>query len=320
MAPKRILLVDGNSLLFRGYFILPEMRTAAGLPTNGLFGFLRMVLKAQQDWKPDGVVVALDKGRPFREAIDRNYKATRESTPEGLAPQLQLFESFVEALGMTPVGLEGFEADDIIGTLAESSADAVESLVLTGDRDLLQVLGPNTKILYVHRKGVSDLEIYDEAKFQNEYGFPSKSLPDYKALVGDTSDNIPGVPGIGEKTAKSLLQKYLTLEGILEHLSGLPPKTRTLLFESKERMFKSRDLATIRRDAELKSAAEPKLMDLSTSQARAMLEKLEFWSFLKAQKPKGAETETGGRAAEPSPEIRTVRVQEIITKARKGRR
>lgn len=282
MIPHKVLLVDGNSLLFRSFFVLPDtMRTASGIPTNGLYGFLRMVLRAQQDWQPEAVIVALDRGRPFREKLDPTYKATRPATAEDLVKQIKLFEPFVQSLGMIALGREGFEADDVIGALAGQSGDSTESLILTGDRDLLQLLRPGVTVLYVHRRGVSDLEIYDADKFRAEYGFDPEHLPDYKALVGDTSDNIKGVPGIGDKTARTLLQKCHTIEGILDHIPALTPKMRTLLHEHREQMFKSRVLATIRKDVGVSLPENLQPLDLASPAAREMLEKLEFWSVLK---------------------------------------
>lgn len=274
-----LLLVDGHSLLYRAFFVLPAMRTANGFPTSGWYGFLRMLTRAWADFHPSALVVTLDKGKPFRAVSYPAYKATRQKTPEDLSLQLEGFESFLQRLKIPYLAREGMEADDLIASLAtDYQKKGWKILILTGDKDLLQLLAEGIQVV-VTRKGVTDVEVYDEQRFLTEFGFSAGNLVDYKALIGDASDNIPGVPGVGEKTAKALLTRYGSLEAIFAHLKDLPERLQKSLNTHREHVLQGRLLVSLRRDVELSHI--PLLpLNLSSPESRETLKQLEFTSFL----------------------------------------
>uniref|UniRef100_UPI0028DB7AE8 5'-3' exonuclease n=1 Tax=uncultured Selenomonas sp. TaxID=159275 RepID=UPI0028DB7AE8 len=212
---KRFILVDGSSLLYRAFYALPLLQATNGSYTNAVYGFASMLQKLLQEYTPDYLAVAFDKGKQtFRNEMFAQYKGTRKPTPPELSSQIPLLHEFLAALGVPLIEEQGYEADDILGTLSIKAAQAgVDVLVVTGDRDALQLVQKNIRILFT-RKGMTDLLLYDEKRFLEEYGFPPKRLVDMKGLMGDASDNIPGVPGIGPKTAKKLLIDYGSLEGV----------------------------------------------------------------------------------------------------------
>ena len=247
---KRFILVDGSSLLYRAFYALPLLTAANGEHTNAVYGFATMLQKLMEEHKTEYLVVAFDKGKhTFRNEIFPEYKGTRKATPPELSGQIPILHEFLAAMGISLVEEQGYEADDILGALAVKAADkGFDVLVVTGDRDALQLVRPNIRVMFT-RKGISDLLIYDETTFLKDYGFPPKALIDMKGLMGDASDNIPGVPGIGAKTATKLLLEYGSLEGVYEHIEEISrPKLQMSLRENKEKAFLSKDLATIRCD------------------------------------------------------------------------
>lgn len=244
---KRFVILDGSSLLFRAFYALPPLTAPTGEYTNAIFGFANMFLKLWEDWQPDYLVLAFDKGKKtFRTELYPEYKGTREKTPAELLGQIPLLHEFAGALGMPFIELAGFEADDIIGTLSTQAAtQGVDTLVVTGDRDALQLVRPNLRVALT-KKGISQLAIYDEAAFTEAYQLPPIRLIDLKGLMGDTSDNIPGVPGVGPKTATKLLLEYGSLENVLEHVEEVSgKKLRERLATFKEQARLSKVLATI---------------------------------------------------------------------------
>lgn len=280
----KYLLIDGPSLMFRAFYVLPPMRTASGIPTSALYGFLRMMLKAARETKADGVAVALDIGTPFRGQIYTDYKATREKTPEELTPQFERLPNLLAAMNVPVLGVEGLEADDLIATLAHRlTKEGHEVLILTGDRDLLQLVADRIEVVLTKR-GVSDLIRFDATAFEKEYRFPPPLLPDYKALAGDPSDNIPGVPGIGPKTARDLISRFGRLENIFDHLADLKAHLRERLLAHRDRAFEGRMLATLKvtDSADLPTPRSP---DLSRPEALAMLQSLEFGSLMASYLP-----------------------------------
>lgn len=244
---QRFVILDGSSLMYRAFYALPPLTDSQGRPTNAIFGFSNMLTKLLGELQPDKLVIAFDKGRTtFRTERYAEYKGTRDKTPEELLAQIPLLHEFAAAFGISFIEKERYEADDIIGTLAVKAAGAGhEVMVVTGDRDALQLVRPNLKVLLT-KKGISELKEYDEAAFKEEYGFEPIKLIDLKGLMGDTSDNIPGVPGVGPKTASKLLLEYGSLEEVLnniENISGKKLKER--LTENKEKAILSKELATI---------------------------------------------------------------------------
>ena len=244
---KRFVILDGSSLFFRAFFALPPLTSPTGEYTNAIFGFANMFLKLWEELKPDELVIAFDKSRhTFRTELYPAYKGTRDKTPDELKSQIPLLEEFAGALGVTFLERDNYEADDIIGTLATQAAAAgYDASVVTGDRDALQLVRPNLRVLMT-KKGISDLKEYDEVAFTEEYQMEPIKLIDLKGLMGDTSDNIPGVPGVGPKTATKLLLEYGTLENVLDHageVKGKKLQERLTTFAEQERLSKT--LATI---------------------------------------------------------------------------
>ncbi len=246
-----LILIDGHALAYRAYFGMPAtFSTQAGEPTHAVYGFTNMLLAVWKEYEPDYFIVTFDLGDTFRHTMYEAYKATREKMPDDLHSQISRIEQLVEAFNMPVFTKENYEADDLLGTLANQAAgQGIEALIVTGDRDAFQLVAPDIKVVISGRK-FADREVYDEARVEERYGVPPKQLIEMKGLTGDSSDNIPGIKGIGEKGAAKLLQKYGTLEGIYEHLDEIAAGTRKKLAGSKEDAFLSRDLGRIITDVE----------------------------------------------------------------------
>ena len=241
---KELLLIDGHGLAFRGFYALPETLAAAdGTPTNAVVGFTTMLLNGLEKWKPDRLGLFFDpKGPTRRHELFKEYKEGRKPAPEGFKVQLPLIIDISRAMGIPVFIRDGMEADDyIVSTAAEASAEGWNVSVFSADKDLFQIINGNIKIIRPS-KGVSDFKVYDKKSFIEEYGFRPEAMADYLALVGDAVDNIPGVPGIGDKTAKELIGKFGSLEGIFDNLEGMPKGRRSKLEENRELAYSSRDL------------------------------------------------------------------------------
>jgi len=251
---KKLLLLDGHSLAYRAFYALPaDLSTPSGTITNAVFGFTSMLTKVLADEKPDYIGVAFDSpGGTFRNEMDTEYKAGRKETPPVFSAQLPLIREVLEALEIPTLEVPGVEADDVIATLATRAADeGIDVVVVTGDRDTFQLVrDPHLKVLY-NMRGVSDYALYDEAGIvERTGGVTPAQYPEYAALRGDTSDNLPGVPGIGEKTAAKLVTTYGTLEEIFEHLDELPPKQRQNLSEMRDRVLLNRAMSVLLLDVD----------------------------------------------------------------------
>ena len=248
------LLVDGNSLTYRAFFALPtDMATASGQVTNAVFGFTSMLAYVLKEQRPDGVLVAFDRPEPtFRHEADPEYKATRSAAPDILRQQIGLVREVLDALGITTVDRVGWEADDLIA----SSVDELvrrghEVVIVTGDRDSYQLVhDPDVQVMY-NKRGVSDYVLYDEAGIEEKTGVRPERYVEYAALRGDNSDNLPGVPGVGEKTAAKLITGYGGLDGVFAHVDEQTPKLRANLAEHEERVRKNLELMLLRHDAPL---------------------------------------------------------------------
>lgn len=248
MKKERLVLVDGNALFHRAYHAVPHLTNKDGEPTNAVYGFANIMIKMMNDLKPKYVVVCWDKSsKTFRKELYADYKATRKTMDNELRVQIPFVKELVGALNLPFVELDNYEADDIIGTFVEQSKD-YETIVVTGDKDELQLIDENTKI-YMLRKGFSETQIYGLEEMMETYGLTPKEFIDLKALQGDSSDNIPGVPGVGPKTAVDLIQKYGSLDGVYENLGDLKGKLKERLEENKELAYLSYKLSTIVRDA-----------------------------------------------------------------------
>jgi len=247
---KKLVLIDGHALAYRAFHALPEdMKTTQGELTNAVYGFISMLLNVLREEQPTHVAVTFDKGRTFRYDMYADYKAHRAKMPEEMVPQMERIRQVVKALDIPIFEQEGYEADDLLGTLARQAGEqGVDVLIVTGDMDLLQLVDEQTHVL-TSRWRFSDTVVYDLEGVKRRYGLPPTQLVDLKAMMGDKSDNIPGVPGVGEKTGVKLLKQYGSLENIYEHLNEIQTRFRNKLETGQDLAFLSRRLATIERDA-----------------------------------------------------------------------
>jgi DNA polymerase-1 len=243
---ETLVLIDGHALAYRAYFGMPAtFSTSEGEPTHAVYGFTNMILAVWKEYNPDYFIVTFDLGDTFRHKMYTEYKATREKMPDDLRTQIARIEQLVKTFNMPVFTKEGYEADDLLGTLATQAAGrGIEALIVTGDRDAFQLVGQNIKVLISGRK-FSDREVYDEARVAERYGVTPKQLIDLKGLVGDSSDNIPGVKGVGEKGGAKLIQTYNTLEDIYDNLDQIAKGTRAKLEADRENAFLSRNLGRI---------------------------------------------------------------------------
>lgn len=246
---KKLVLLDGNALIHRAYHALPPLTTPTGEPAGAVYGFAMTLLSVLEKFKPDYIAASFDLAGPtFRDEMYAEYKATRTKAPDDLYEQIPRVKDVVRAFNIPIYENAGFEADDCVGTIArQAEAEGIEAIIVTGDNDALQLVSPLVKVFSI-RKGIKDLVLYDREAVIAKYGFPPEAIPDYKGLAGDASDNIPGVAGIGAKTATDLLQAHGSLEAIYEHLSDVKESVRKKLEADKESAFFSKDLGTIRTD------------------------------------------------------------------------
>ncbi|HSY39203.1 MAG TPA: 5'-3' exonuclease H3TH domain-containing protein, partial [Polyangia bacterium] len=250
-----LFLIDGNSLAYRAFFALPEsIATSTGVPTNAIFGFASMLVKILTDYGPKSTVVVWDAGSSGRKEVYSEYKAQRSSRPDLLKEQWPALEPLVDAFGYRNIRVDGYEADDVIASIAEvakTQDPPIEVMVVTGDRDAYQLVDDGVRIMSTSR-GVTDTKIYDRDAVIERYGIPPELVPDFIGLKGDTSDNIPGVPGIGDKTAADLLQRFGTLEGVLDSIDEISgAKRKENLTNHSEDARVSKHLATAKRDIPL---------------------------------------------------------------------
>ncbi|MBC7075199.1 MAG: DNA polymerase I [Syntrophomonadaceae bacterium] len=253
MTEGKLMLIDGNSLLYRAFYALPLLHTSGGVYTNGVYGFLTMLNRVITQEQPTHIIVAFDKDRKtFRTQMYSEYKANRSAPPDELRGQFQLLREVLTALNVGFIELEGYEADDIIGTIAKrAEKKGMESIIVTGDNDVLQLVSEKTKVL-ITKKGISEMELYTPAKVKEKWEVEPEKIVEVRALAGDSSDNIPGVPGIGVKTAVKLIKEYGTLENLYEHCDQLGgEKLVERLKTNKEKAFLSRQLSAIDRDVDL---------------------------------------------------------------------
>src|SRR3712207_1585214 len=261
-APGELFLIDGNSLAYRAFFALPEsIATSDGRPTNAIFGFASMLVKILTEYGDVPVVVVWDAGLSGRKEISEEYKAQRSSRPDLLKQQWPHLRPLVEAFGYANVQVEGYEADDVIAALAEQAkAKHIPVMVVTGDRDAYQLVGDGVRIMSTSR-GVTDTKVYDREAVVERYGIPPERIPDFIGLKGDTSDNIPGIPGIGDKTASDLLQRFGDLETVLANVDQISgAKRKQNLTEHADAARVSKQLATIVRDVPVEIDLEGELV------------------------------------------------------------
>ena len=281
--PGKLVLIDGNSLLYRAFFALPPLTNAEGQMTNAAYGFASMLFKIIDEEQPDMLGVAFDlPGPTFRHERFPDYKATREKMPDELSPQIDMVRQILDAMHIPAYEMEGYEADDVIGTLAARAESAGhEVLVVTGDLDELQLVSDRVSVMMT-RRGISDTKVYDPEAVRERYGFDPGKLPDFRALRGDTSDNIPGVPGIGEKTASSLIQEFGSLEEVLDKSDEVKPtRVGGALQAHGELARRARELSLIVRDLPVEFDADALRIRLPDERQLAdLFRRLDFRSLL----------------------------------------
>ena len=279
---SELFLVDGNNLAYRAFFALPEeLATSEGFSTNALLGFTNMLFKLLADYKPKGVAVAWDTHAVHRAAISEDYKSERRPMPDLLREQFPHFRPIVEAFGYRNLEFEGWEADDVIATLATQADEAgIKTTVVSTDRDAFQLVSENVALMMTPR-GVSDVHVYTPDRVEARYGIRPDQVPDFIGLKGDTSDNIPGVPGIGDKTAGQLIGQYGSVEEVIAHAEELSPARKKNILEHAEQARQSKDLATMRHDLELDcDVTQLVLSPPDRSQLKEMFRKFEFRNLL----------------------------------------
>lgn len=277
---KRLVVIDGKSVFYRGYFAMPNLSTREGKPTGGVYGFAVLALQILKKLNPDYVIVAWDKSKTnirARRKLYPEYKANRKPMPDDMREQIPLLRELLEGFNWPLLETDDFEADDIMGALAkQAQKKGIETILVSSDMDLLQLVDGNIQ-LYTLKKGLTNIVHYDDALIQSEFGFSKEKFDDYKALKGDSSDNIPGVAGVGEKTAKELVQKYDTLENIYDHLDDFKGALRKNLEENKDMAYLSRELVHIMTNAPVK--LDLKAADVTEAKPAKIAELFQRLSF-----------------------------------------
>ncbi|ELK44562.1 5'-3' exonuclease H3TH domain-containing protein [Halobacillus sp. ACCC02827] len=282
---NRILLVDGMALLFRAFYATAMsnyyMINSKGTPTNAVYGMMKHLFRAIDTYQPTHVVCCWDMGsKTFRNDLYPEYKANRGGPPEELIPQFDLAKEVVASLDIPNIGQVGYEADDCMGTLSRVYSEHSQVFLLTGDQDLLQLLRPNVSVVLL-QKGYGNYAEYHEDSFLEEKGITPAQMIDLKALMGDTSDNYPGVKGIGEKTALKLLLQYETIEGILENIEALTKGQKTKIEQNLDMLHLSRKLAAIHCEADVDCSLDDALFYIDDGKMKAKFEELEFKNWEK---------------------------------------
>lgn len=283
-APKKFVIIDGKSVFYRGYYAMPNLRTIDGTPTGGVYGFATMALEVIKRLKPDYVAVAWDKPKTnIRRRLELypQYKAGRKPAPPDFYAQIPILHELLDAFGWPLYELDDYEADDIMGALAvQASARNIDTLLITSDMDMLQLVNDHVKV-YALKTGLSNIELYSPQSFEAKYGIKVDQFLDLKSIKGDSSDNIPGVPGIGEKGAVDLLRQFSTLDGVYENIELIKPALKNKLVENKKLAYLSRDLARIWTDAPIElDLTQVDGSKIKTKELEEILTRLQFKSLV----------------------------------------
>lgn len=282
---KNLLLIDANSLIHRAYHALPPLTTPEGKPIGAIYGLSSMLLKVLKENRPDYAAAAFDTPEPtFRDGLFKEYKAHRPRTDDELVPQLTEAQNLFRNLGISHFEKAGYEADDLIAALTQKfgGEENLKVTILTGDLDTLQLVSGDKIVVETPKKGVSETVIYDEGAVKERYGIEPGKLNDYKGLVGDPSDNVPGVPGVGPKTAAKLIQEFGNLEKLYENLAKTGGKLEGKLLENKEKAFLSRKLVRLQPDVPLEVGLENLVVGpLGNGDLKDYFSKLGFQSLVK---------------------------------------
>jgi DNA polymerase-1 len=307
---RALFLIDGNSLAYRAFYALPEtIATGDGFPTNALYGFTAMLIKILTDYQPANVVVAWDAGKKvFRHEEYEDYKAGRKPMPDNLSLQFPHFEELVNAFGFENLKKEGYEADDILATLVrEARQEKRKAVIVTADRDALQLVGDEIFVM-TNSKGISEVKVYDRKAVEERYGIPPEKVPDFIGLKGDSSDNIPGIPGIGDKTAANLLTGRDSLEDLLAHIDEIKGKRRELLDKYREQALMSKGLATMNDEVPVEQISlDAALAGPDTKNLRKFLSRFEFNSMIRRLEDMGMLAAPAGATEELEIERITLR-------------
>ncbi|MFA5519568.1 MAG: DNA polymerase I [Spirochaetota bacterium] len=312
---KKLFIIDGHALCYRAYFafIRNPLVNSSGQNTSAIFGFSRMILTLIRDQNPDYFAIAFDPPvKSFRFNLYEEYKANRQKMPPDLKTQIEEIKNLVREIGIPVIESSDFEADDVLGTVAEKySSPDIDVYLVTGDKDAYQLISDNVKI-YANKKGISDFEIYTSDNIAEKTGLHPELIIDYMALMGDSSDNIPGVKGVGEKTALKLITEYSSLENIYENIESIKGKTKTLLEDGKEMAFLSRDLVTIRKDVPIGlTIDELRFNGLNTEKAVEYYNSLEMNSIVRDYFPETAQLESS--TEHEKKDYRTIRTHEELS-------
>ncbi len=289
----RLMLLDSNGLIYRGYHALPPLTTSKGELVNAVFGFCSILLRGIQDLQPEYVAACFDlPGPTFRHEQFAEYKATRTAMPDDLRAQFPKVREVVAALRIPVYEMAGYEADDVIGTITRDlDARGIDTTVVTGDLDMLQIVTDHTRLMTT-RQGVDSTIYYDPAKIRERFELRPDQMIDYKALKGDPTDNIPGIPGVGEKTAAKLVGDFGSVEGIYERLAEVKPdKLREKLVEAREQVFRSRELSRIVRDLPITLDLEAaRLSDYDRAEVVRLFREFEFRTLIDRLPPLAGES------------------------------
>lgn len=302
---EKILMIDGNSLMHRAFHALPLLQTSKGVYTNAVYGFCNMYFRLVKEQQPDYITVAFDKKGPtFRHKEFTAYKATRVATPTELVGQFDLLKKLLDVLKIKHIEIDGYEADDILGTLSKKAEqEGLFSIIVTGDKDALQLVSDKIHVILT-RKGISEIEEYDPSKVVQRYGIPPEAVPDLKGLMGDPSDNIPGVPGIGEKTASKLIKEYGSVEKLIENSAKLKGKLKEKIELNMEQAKLSKHLATIVRNIDMDFVFEDfAQQEPDRDELVKLFRELEFYTLIKKIELPQTKTEV---KIKPSTEILTL--------------
>lgn len=277
---NKLVIIDGNSIMYRSFYALPLLTNVKGENTGAIYGFANELVKVITSMNPTHLAVAFDVSKTtFRTEIFKDYKATRKPMPEELASQMPLVKLMLESINIKVLEKKGLEADDIIGTIAKRFDE--ETLILTGDRDIFQLVDKSTSVCFM-KKGLSDVLVINEGNLKTEYGVYAHQVADLKALQGDTADNIPGVPGVGPKSANTLIEKFGSIDGVYEHIDELSGKLKENLVNGKELAYMSKTLATINTKVDIDCTLDDLTFDFPfKAETKALFERFAFRSLLK---------------------------------------
>lgn len=286
----KFIIIDALAVLHRAWHALPRLTDPKGQAISAVYGFASLLFKLLREYQPKYIATAFDTPAPtFRHQEYKEYKATRIPQPKEFYDQIPITKELLKILEIPVLEKDGYEADDFIGTLTKISPSS--NLIVTGDLDTLQLINSNTAVYFL-RQGISEIKVYDQKAVEERYGLKPEQLIDYKALRGDPSDNIPGVRGIGEKTALSLIQKFGSLEKIYENIEQLPLKTKQILFQHREMAFLSKHLVTIKSDTPIINQIEKyEFKKINQERVKEFLQKLGFKSLIQRLEKDTLETQ-----------------------------